>query len=167
MDHDAYIAISHNYAIYARALDEKRFEYLDQVFTPTAALHYEVSGHVFDCTGAGAVAAFSQFLDLCYWTNHVIASPMIEITGRSAHASARVIATHLQRLPEGTLTRWEVRGSYHDTFALTDAGWRITRRHCVCMDSDGEFLADGVERFPALAWSDAAALAWSDAAALA
>ena len=54
MDHDAYIAISHNYAIYARALDEKRFEYLDQVFTPTAALHYEVCGNVFDCTGDGA-----------------------------------------------------------------------------------------------------------------
>lgn len=159
MDHDAYIAISHNYAIYARALDEKRFEYLDQVFTPNAALHYEVCGNVFDCTGEGAIAAFSQFLDLCYWTNHMIANPMIEVHGKSAHASARVIATHLQRLPEGTLTRWEVRGSYHDTFALTPAGWRITRRHCVCMDSDGEFRAEGVERFPALAWSEAAALA--------
>ncbi|MBK6657525.1 MAG: hypothetical protein IPG43_04925 [Proteobacteria bacterium] len=75
MDHDAYIAISHNYAIYARALDEKRW-YLDRVFTPTAALHYEVSGSTCSIApGAGAVAALSQFLDLCYWTNHVIASP--------------------------------------------------------------------------------------------
>jgi len=157
MDHDAFIAITHNYAIYACALDEKRFELLDQVFTPSAALHYEVCGHVFDCSGDGAVAAFSQFLDLCYWTNHVITQPRVEVHGQTAHASARVIATHLQRLPEGTMTRWEVRGSYHDTFALTPAGWRITRRHCVCMDSDGEFLTEGVERFASLAWSAAAA----------
>ena len=159
MDQADYIAISHNYAIYARALDEKRFEYLEQVFAPTAALHYEVSGHVFDCTGGEAASAFSRFLDLCYWTNHVIANPMIEVHGKSAHGSARVIATHLQRLPEGTMTRWEVRGSYHDTFALTPSGWRIVRRHCVCMDSVGEFRSEGVERFPALAWTQAAALA--------
>ena len=159
MDYADYIAISHNYGIYARALDEKRFEFLEQVFAPTATLHYEVAGHVFDCSGAEAASAFSRFLDLCYWTNHIIANPMVEVQGKSAHASARVIATHLQRLPEGTMTRWEVRGSYHDTFALTPTGWRIVRRHCVCMDSVGEFRSEGVERFPALAWTQAAALA--------
>ena len=159
MDPNDHLAIAHNYAIYARALDEKCFAYLEQVFAPTAALHYEVCGHVFDCSGADAVQAFSQFLDLCYWTNHVIASPMIEVQGKHAHASARVIATHLQRLADGSLSRWEVRGSYHDTFAMTPAGWRIVRRHCVCMDSVGEFRSEGVERFPALAWSQAAALA--------
>lgn len=158
MDTADYIAISHNYAIYARAIDEKRFDLLEQVFTPGAVLHYEVAGNTFDCSGAEAASAFSRFIDLCYWTNHVIAGPMIEVQGKSAHATARVIATHLQRRPEGTMTRWEVRGSYHDSFAMTPQGWRIARRHCVCLDSDGEFLSEGVERFPALAWTQASAL---------
>lgn len=152
------LAITHVYALYAQALDEKRFALLEQVFTPDARLHYEVAGHEFDTTGAEAGGVIKSFLDLCYWTNHVIAHPAVRIDGDAAHASARVIATHLQRLPEGTMTRWEVRGSYHDRFVRTAQGWRITRRHCVCVDVEGEFVEDDVEQFPVVPWATPAAL---------
>ena len=152
------LAITQVYARYAQALDEKRFDLLGEVFTPDAELHYDVAGHLFDTTGAEAGQVIKGFLDLCYWTNHVIAPPAVSLAGDRAHGSARVIATHLQRLPEGTLTRWEVRGSYHDHFLRTAAGWRITRRHCVCVDVEGDFVEDGVERFAEVPWAAPAAL---------
>ncbi|MGE0860726.1 MAG: nuclear transport factor 2 family protein [Gammaproteobacteria bacterium] len=147
------IDITHLYALYAQALDEKRFALLARVFTADAVLHYEVAGHQFDTRGAEAGGVIKGFLDRCYWTNHVIAHPAIALDGDRAHASARVIATHLQRLPEGTMTRWEVRGSYHDRLQRTAEGWRITRRHCVCVDVEGEFLEEGVELFPEVPWA--------------
>ena len=77
---------------------------------------------------------------------------MTEIPG-GARASARVVATHLQRLPEGTLTQWLVRGSYHDVLAQSAGGWRITRRYVFCASVEGEFLEEGVELFPHCAWA--------------
>jgi hypothetical protein len=146
--------IGHLYAIYARALDERRLALLGQVFAPDAALDYVVGPYRFACSGAEAAAHFDRFLTLCYWTSHVIGAPMVELTGDGARASARVTATHLQRLPEGTLNRWIVRGSYHDRLGHTPAGWRITARTCICPDVEGDFLEDGVEEFTDVTWAD-------------
>ena len=158
MQTDDLTEIAHLYPIYARAVDEKRYELLDRVFTADATLQYVVGEHEFACSGAESGHAFARFLECCYWTNHVIAAPMVEMSEGSVRASARVIATHLQRLPEGTLTRWLVRGSYHDVLARTAAGWRITQRYCFCADVDGEFRNEGVEIFPSCAWATRAQL---------
>lgn len=155
MHHDHLTEIAHLYPIYARACDEKRFDLLARVFSADATLHYVVGEHEFKCTGADAAANFKQFLDRCYWTNHVIAAPMVEAVAGGARATARVVATHLQRLPEGTLTRWLVRGSYHDVLVHGAAGWRIAQRFCFCGDADGEFRAEGVEIYPTVAWATA------------
>lgn len=155
---DPYTAISHLYAIYARAIDEKRFDLLDRVFSADASLQYTVGVHQFNCTGSGAGAAFGNFIELCYWTNHLIANPMIEPAGAGMFATARVQATHLQRRNDGSMNRWLVRGSYHDVIEQRGPDWLIVKRLCVCSDEEGEFLADGVELFPTLAWADAGAL---------
>lgn len=151
-EHDT-LAIAHNYAIYARAIDEKRYDLLSQVFRDDAALDYTVSGHHFTCTGGEAAASFGAFLEYCYWTNHVIAHPMIELDGDRAWATARVVATHIQHREDGSASRWLVRGSYHDHFVRDTAGWRIASRRCVCLDNEGDFLDTGVKRYPALAWA--------------
>lgn len=150
--------VAHLYAVYARAIDEKRFDLLARVFAADAALAYTVGPHAFECSGAEAAGYFGRFLELCYWTNHLIGMPMVEADGEGLFATARVIATHLQRRHEGTMSRWTLRGSYHDRLVRTDGAWRIVRRVCLCPDSEGAFLEDGVERFPGVAWADPAEL---------
>ncbi len=153
MLNDTLNAITHNYAVYARLCDEKRYDLVAQVFTPQAELAYHVAGHDFSCTGAEAADSFAAFLERCFWTHHLIAHPMVEMDGTRARATARVTATHLQRRLDGSTNRWLVRGSYHDTFEQRGAAWLIVRRDCYCLDADGDFESDGVERFPGVAWA--------------
>jgi deazaflavin-dependent oxidoreductase (nitroreductase family) len=153
VDADTWTAIAHNYATYARLCDEKRYDLATAIFSPDARLHYRVAGHDFECLGGEAAAAFAGFLERCFWTHHLIAHPAVEAAGTRLRATARVTATHIQRRADGTRNRWLVRGSYHDTFEHTLDGWRIVRRDCCCLDAEGEFEADGVARFPAVAWA--------------
>lgn len=146
--------IAHTYAVYARAIDEKRYDLLARVFTPQARLAYVVGPHAFECLGAEAADHFRAFLDLCYWTNHLIGMPMIEKRDDGAFATARVIATHLQHGEDGGQSRWTLRGSYHDSFVHGADGWRISARYCVCPDAEGIFRSEGVRRYPGLAWAD-------------
>ena len=147
--------ISATYSIYARAIDEKRYDLLDQVFLADASLEYEVGPHQFSCKGSESASYFATFLKYCYWTNHLIAAPMIEHQEK-VFSTARVIATHLQKDLKGETHRWTLRGSYHDHFTKTDAGWRIAKRICLCPDSEGEFNSDEVRIFEGLAWAESA-----------
>ncbi len=149
-------AISHNYAIYARALDEKRFELLTDVFADDATLGYFVAGHDFTCSGREAADAFGAFLQRCYWTHHLIAHPMVEAGGRGVLASARVTATHIQHRDDGTVNRWLVRGSYHDEFEQRGERWLIVDRKVYCYDAEGDFVKDGVQTFAAPPWRGSA-----------
>lgn len=149
--------IAESYSIYARAIDEKRYDLLPRVFLPDAALLYEVGPHEFSCTGAEASTNFSNFLTLCYWTNHLIAAPMIDFNfggPNEAFATARVTATHLQKDTSGKLNRWILRGSYHDEFINRNQAWSIKRRICICTDSEGVFLDTGVAKFEEMSWGD-------------
>lgn len=152
MNDHALNAITHNYAIYARLCDEKRYDLAPRVFAADAVLNYHVAGHAFSCSGSEAAASFSAFLERCWWTHHLIAHPMVEVEGTRARATARVTATHLQRRLDGSTNRWLVRGSYHDRFELRGGQWLIVRRDCHCLDAEGDFEAEGVEHFPNVAW---------------
>ena len=153
MDNHTVLAITHNYAIYARVCDEKRYDLLPHVFAPDAVLSYYVVGQDFSCRGDEAAQNFSAFLERCYWTHHLIAHPMVEVAGARLRATARVTATHLQRRTDGSSNRWLVRGSYHDTFEQRGGEWLIVRRDCHCLDADGEFEAEGVQHYPDVAWA--------------
>ena len=149
--------IIENYSVYARAIDEKRYDLLPKVFLADASLHYEVGPHQFNCNGKEAGGYFSGFLRLCYWTNHLIAAPMIDFNfggPDDAFATARVIATHLQKDKSGNLHRWILRGSYHDEFKRQEEVWSIKRRVCICTDSEGEFLDSDVLEFEEMSWGD-------------
>ncbi len=154
MNNDTLHEIAHNYAIYARACDEKRYDLVPRVFAPDAVLAYHVAGHDFSCRGDEAAQQFSAFLERCYWTHHLIAHPMIEEVGTQIRATARVTATHLQRRTDGSINRWLVRGSYHDTFARRGDVWLIVRRDCYCLDAEGDFEAEGVMLYPDVVWAE-------------
>jgi hypothetical protein len=141
------------YSLYARAIDEKRYKLLERVFHPEAELQYIVGSQEFTCSGSEATNYFKDFLNLCYWTNHLIGSPNIEISGNKAFATARVQAVHQQILKDGTVSRWILRGSYHDHIALFGDDWLITNRYCHTPDEEGEFLVDGVEIFNEIGWT--------------
>jgi 3-phenylpropionate/cinnamic acid dioxygenase small subunit len=144
IDAATWVAIAEAYAIYARACDEKRYDLFARVFAPEAELDYRVAGHDFACRGDEVPKAFAEFLGRCFWTQHLIAHPMVEREGDTLRASARVTATHLQRRRDGSTNRWLVRGAYDDTFALRSGEWRIVRRICVCVDAEGDFELDVV-----------------------
>ncbi|MGE0482591.1 MAG: nuclear transport factor 2 family protein [Gammaproteobacteria bacterium] len=146
-------AVTLNYATYARACDEKRYDLLTAVFCPDATLAYHVAGHDFSCRGDEAEHYFSGFLARCYWTHHLIAHPTVEFDGERVRASARVTATHLQRRSDGSTNRWLVRGSYHDLFVRRDSRWLIATRHCHCLDAEGDFEATGIDEFANVAWA--------------
>ena len=141
------------YSLYARAIDEKRYELLARVFHPEAELQYIVGSQEFACSGAEAADYFKNFLNLCYWTNNLIGSPSVELSGEKAFATARVQAVHQQILKDGTVSRWILRGSYHDHIGLFDDDWLIIKRYCHTPDEEGEFLTSGVEIFDKIGWT--------------
>jgi hypothetical protein len=141
------------YSVYARAIDEKRYELLEKVFHPDAELQYIVGSQEFSCSGTEAANYFKNFLNLCYWTNHLIGAPNIEISGNKAFATARVQAVHQQMLKNGTVSRWILRGSYHDRITLFGDDWLITKRYCHTPDEEGEFLSNDVEIFNTIGWT--------------
>ena len=145
--------VSQVYGTYARAIDEKRYDLLSQVFHPEAKLEYIVGGFNFSCLGNESAGKFKEFLDLCFWTNHLIGSPSCEQNGKMIFATARVQAVHQQRTVSGKISRWLIRGSYHDHFQFFEDKWLITNRYCHTPDEEGSFLTENVESFQEQAWA--------------
>src|SRR5205823_4576544 len=67
--------------------------------------------------------------------------------GRSARASSRLTATHVQIRDDGSRNVWIVSGVYEDEFVREARGWRIRKRVTIAPYEEGEFLADGVREF--------------------
>ena len=78
--------IEDTYSLYARAIDEKRYELLKKVFHPEAQLQYIVGSQEFVCSGSESTNYFRNFLNLCFWTSHLIGSPSIELDGKKVMA---------------------------------------------------------------------------------
>ena len=141
------------YNLYARAIDEKRYGLLDMIFSEEAELHYIVGGEEFKCKGAESASYFKAFLDLCFWTNHLIGGASVGVQGSKAVSTARVQAVHQQIREDGSVSRWSIRGSYHDHLEAIDGKWIIVNRYCHTPDEEGTFLSEGVKRFPELGWT--------------
>ncbi len=88
---------------YGHALDSKRYQLLEQVFTPGARLDYELEGGE-PGSYPEMVAVFEEFLTAFSYTQHVFSQPVIDLEGDRAHATCRLVATHVQQRP-----RWKAR----------------------------------------------------------
>ena len=131
---------------YGQALDEKRYELLDQVFVPGATLRYEMEGGA-PTTYPEMVAVFREFNAAFWYTQHLFSHPVIELSGDLARTLCRLIAIHVQRRLAGGRNLWTVYGFYDDTLSRTPEGWRIRERTFRGMHVEGERLpADQVER---------------------
>ena len=132
---------------YGLALDEKRYELLDDVFQPDARLHYDMAGEG-PTTYREMAQQFRAFMVPFLYTQHVFSHPVVELDGDRARASCRLIATHVQVPLAGGRNTWTVYGFYRDVLVRTDAGWRIERRSFKGMHTEGTLLPpDQVEHF--------------------
>jgi hypothetical protein len=112
---------------YAHAVDRRRWDDLDDVFTADATIDYREMGGI-----RGSVAEIKKFLDESMTayvrTQHLIGSSRVELNGDTATAVSMCHNPMVRVKADGsehvvTCNLW-----YHDTLARTGDGWQITER---------------------------------------
>ncbi len=124
---------------YAVAIDTKDYDLLESVFTPDAAIDYNVE--------RGTKLPFSemkewlrQALRMFSTTHHAITNPLIEIDGDSARSVCYLTAAHVQLTHEGETNYAVLHGHYSDRLVRTSEGWRIRERTLTGTHVEGTFL---------------------------
>ncbi len=134
---------------YGQALDEKRYELLDTVFVPGAALRYEMEGGR-PSTYPEMLKLFAEFNSAFWYTQHMFSNPVLELDGERARSVCRLFASHVQQPLAGGRNLWVVYGVYHDRLVRRPEGWRIEERVFRGLHTEGSLLPpDKVRRFDA------------------
>jgi hypothetical protein len=111
---------------YTRAIDTRRWDDLDSVFTDDAVLDYSSVGGPVDSLEvarpwvARGLGGFLRY-------QHVIGQVAIELDGDTARATAYFTNPMVAQNPDGTENLVEVGGYYHHDLVRTPAGWRSRR----------------------------------------
>lgn len=112
-------------AQYCRALDERRFRDLEDLFTEDAVCDYGSLGRP---EGPPAISrlieAALQGLDA---TQHFIGGTLIEVDGDTATARTYLISQHIRHAAPGD-PFYMIAGEYVDTLTRTSQGWRLRTR---------------------------------------
>ena len=112
---------------YSYAIDFHRFDDLDAIFTPDATLDFTATGG-----SAGPLSEMKQWLAsvLVHFAGHQHLVATSQVTLDGDRAAARTLCHNPMYLPEkdGVQQLMFVGLWYHDTFARTNDGWRITSR---------------------------------------
>ncbi|RJG03205.1 nuclear transport factor 2 family protein [Noviherbaspirillum sedimenti] len=122
---------------YGVAVDSKRWDVFDQVFTEDVIADYGAPV-VFEGLAAfkrGAEAAWGPF-DA---SQHSMSNTVWERRGDTGRSLTYGNWFIIRRGVEGG-DLWEGRGWYYDEWVLRDAGWRIKRRCCRTMSWSGNLL---------------------------
>jgi 3-phenylpropionate/cinnamic acid dioxygenase small subunit len=142
------LEIQHVLYRYARAIDERDFDLLRQVFTPDATIHYDVPGGV-RLGFREAVEWLRGALQIFAVTQHVMSNPLIELDGDRARSTTYLTASHVQVKLDGAEACVVQGGIYHDQHLRTGLGWRIAARRLQAIYTVGTFLGpDAVRLFP-------------------
>lgn len=113
---------------YATLIDARRFDELDQVFTPDAVLDYRSAG--------GIRGPFPEVRDwlagvlpLFTWTQHLVVNRAVELAPGADEATCRSLFHNPNAMEiEGRPWLFVVGGAYHDRLVRTASGWRIRHR---------------------------------------
>jgi len=114
---------------YAVAIDTKRFDVLDTVFTPDATIDYTSAGGI-----RGAFPEVKQWLAdtlaMFPMTQHLVCNRDVKLDGDTATARSHFFNPMGLPAADGSdgLTLFFVGGYYNDTLRRTGDGWRITQR---------------------------------------
>jgi ketosteroid isomerase-like protein len=110
---------------FARILDRKQWDRIPEVFAADLTFNY---GDGAEQAGLAALQLnFTQFLDRCGPTQHLLGSIQIEIGNGTAISRAYVQARH-QGLGNASTAIFDTNGEYTDRWEKRQEGWRIVRR---------------------------------------
>lgn len=76
---------------YGKALDEKKYELLDSVFTTDAELVYLLGEELIKLPKSASDNLFKKFLTRCYWTSHLISIPVLDIRSEIAQSTSMLL----------------------------------------------------------------------------
>lgn len=125
-------------AEFGRAVDDKAFDALSEVFDPAAVGDYD--GRRSHETSAVLIAAMHAHLGRmseCGATQHnVLNLRLLALDGDAARSLCNYYAVHqgVNAQAGRILSMW---GSYQDDWRLTDQGWRIVHRRYTSLMADG------------------------------
>lgn len=131
---DAGVDLAHRLEIddlltrYASAIDSRRWDLLDHVFTPDAVLDYRSAGGI---RGSFAEVRdwLSTVLPLFTWTQHLVVNRAVEVAPGARTATAHSIFQNPNGAEvDGRPWLFTVGGAYHDRIVRADVGWRICHR---------------------------------------
>ena len=126
---------------YARALDERRWHMLDDVFDAAAVARY---GPDEPLRGRDAiVSGIRQYLDPCGPTQHMITN--IEVRSSRDVASSRCCVRAAHASADGSATFWAI-GSYEADWRRTAAGWRAASWTMVVSFNHGDISLVGMKK---------------------
>jgi hypothetical protein len=109
---------------YAEALDQRRWELLEQVFVPDVDFDFgEWSAHSLP----EAVATMRSYLDGCGPSQHLLGNYRVDLDGDRATSRVYVRASHVG-VGRAAGKSYEMAGEYADELRRTPAGWRSVKR---------------------------------------
>lgn len=112
---------------YARALDEKAFDMLDQCFVADAHLDYTCAGGIagpYPDVKSWLVQVLPPIAEMQHFTTNV----EIEIDGGTATGKSYTLNVNGMRDASGEVKHMIVGAEYIDKYVRTDDGWRIIYR---------------------------------------
>lgn len=121
---DDVVAITAVLNRYSMAIDLRRWELMDDVFTPDGEIFF--NGRRLHPSARG-VALIRACVECCSYTHHDNTSVMVDLDGDRADVVTNVRAWHRGGPNDDKVM--EAIGRYIDVFVLTPSGWRISRRH--------------------------------------
>jgi len=117
-------AIRETLACFARILDSKRWDALEDVFAADLNFNYGEG----EQQGVDALRAqVRRYLDACGNTQHLLGSISIDVDGDRAVSRSYVQARH-QGFGDRANLFFDANGEYIDQWTRCPQGWRISRR---------------------------------------
>jgi SnoaL-like domain len=121
---DDVVAITGVLSRYSMAMDLRRWELMDDVFTPDGEIFFN---DLRLQPSARGVALIRASIECCSYTHHANTTVMVELDGDRAAVVTNVRAWH--RGGPNDDKEMEAIGRYLDDFVRTPSGWRISCRH--------------------------------------
>lgn len=113
--------------LYGLAMDTQRWDLFDRVFAEDVDADYGATSHWTD--RESFKRDFGSFHELFDATQHVMTNHLVTVHGGEAHSHTYGM-WRLIRHAAGDPPVWDGTGYYDDTWLMTPAGWRISKRVC-------------------------------------
>lgn len=121
------VAITQLVNLYGLAVDSRRWELFDRIFTAEVDADYGATSHWTDLKRFKS--DFDEFHRPFDSTQHTMSTHVVEVDGDRAHSFCNG-GWRLLRRAAGDSPLWDGTGWYDDAWVRTPDGWRITARRC-------------------------------------